>query len=87
MRLRYVVAAAAALLACAMPLTAQPLPCQLGWNQYSDVFIVCTPTGQLSDWIGVSEVNEDPNAIYTLATPPDLWRGERQWCAVHGLQF
>jgi len=70
MKLRYALAAIALLL-CVMPLAAQPLPCQIGWNQYSDVLIVCTPTGQLSDWVGVTEVNEDPNAIYTLATPPD----------------
>lgn len=70
MKLRYVLAAAA-LLFSVMPLAAQPLACQLGWSQYSDVFVVCTPTGQLSDWMGTTDVNEDPAAIYTLATPPD----------------
>lgn len=70
MKLRYILASVVLLLGV-LPLAAQPLPCQLGWNQYSDVFIVCTPTGQLSDWVGVAETNEDPNAIYTLVTPPD----------------
>jgi PEP-CTERM motif-containing protein len=48
-------------------------PCPTPFNPAvdSDAMAVCAPNGTLYDYLSVTEANENPGTIYTLATPPD----------------